>query len=54
LRLLVHCPNTTSIEKNYNSGGVVALETGKDAKTAHITLFHDAEHPSALELPIVK
>ncbi|HEY2546672.1 MAG TPA: CocE/NonD family hydrolase [Candidatus Acidoferrum sp.] len=54
LRLLVHCPNTTSIEKNYNSGGVVALETGKDARTAHVTLFHDAEHASALELPVVK
>jgi uncharacterized protein len=54
LRLLVQCPNTTGIEKNYNSGGVVALETGKDAKTAHVTLLHDAEHPSALELPIVK
>ncbi len=54
LRLFVHCPNTPSVEKNYNSGGVVALETGKDARTAHITLAHDAEHPSALELPVVK
>lgn len=24
------------------------------AKTAHLTLVHDTEHPSALELPIVK
>jgi putative CocE/NonD family hydrolase len=54
LRLFVHCPNSLGTEKNYNSGGVVALETGKDAKTVHITLVHDAEHPSALELPIVK
>jgi hypothetical protein len=54
LRLMVRCPNTTGIEKNYNSGGVVAAETGKDARTAHITLVHDAEHASALELPIVK
>jgi putative CocE/NonD family hydrolase len=54
LRLFVHCPNTPSIEKNYNGGGVVSSETGKDAKTAHITLAHDAEHPSALELPVVK
>ncbi len=54
LRLLVHCPNTASTEKNYNSGGVVVLETGKEAKTAHVTLLHDADHPSALELPIVK
>jgi uncharacterized protein len=54
LRLFINCPNSPSVEKNYNSGGVVAAETGKDARTAHITLLHDPEHPSALELPIVK
>lgn len=54
LRLFVHCPNTPGTEKNYNSGGVVAAETGKDARTAHVTLVHDAQHPSALELPVVK
>jgi len=54
LRLFVHCPNSPGTEKNYNSGGVVAAETGKDAKTAHIALLHDAEHPSALEVPVVK
>ncbi|HET7260150.1 MAG TPA: CocE/NonD family hydrolase [Candidatus Acidoferrum sp.] len=54
LRLFVHCLNTTGSEKNYNSGGVVALETSKDAKTAHITLVHDSEHQSTLEMPIVK
>jgi putative CocE/NonD family hydrolase len=54
LRLLVASVNTPSAEKNYNSGGVVGRETGKDARTAHIQLLHDAEHPSALELPIVK
>jgi len=54
LRLFLRCLNTPSTEKNYNSGGVVALETGKDAKTAHITLAHDTDHPSALELPVVK
>ena len=43
----------TGTEKNYNSGGVVALETAKDAKTAHVTLVHDAEHQSTLELPVV-
>jgi len=41
-------------QKNYNSGGVVAEESGKDARTTHITLYHDAEHPSFLEIPIVK
>jgi len=54
LRLFIHCPNSPGVEKNYNSGGVVAAETGKDAKTAHVTLLHDAEHPSTLEVPVVK
>jgi predicted acyl esterase len=54
LRLVVRSINSPGAEKNYNSGGVVAAETGKDAKTAHITLMHDPEHPSALELPVVK
>jgi hypothetical protein len=54
LRLLVRSINSPGAEKNYNSGGVVAAETGKDAKTAHISVIHDAEHPCALELPVVK
>jgi hypothetical protein len=54
LRLVIRSMNSTGAEKNYNSGGVVAAETGKDAKTAHITLVHDGDRPSALELPIVK
>ena len=44
--------NTLYSEKNYNSGGVVAEETGKDARTVTATLYHDAEHPSALYLPM--
>lgn len=54
LRLVIRSINSIQAEKNYNSGGVVAEETGKDARTAHITLVHDAEHPSQLELPAVK
>lgn len=54
LRLVLNCPNTIYLEKNYNSGGVVAEETGKDAHTAHVTVYHDAQHPSRLELPIVQ
>jgi predicted acyl esterase len=53
LRLVIGSLNTPSFGKNYDSGGVVATETGKDAP-AHIPLLHDAEYPSALELPIVK
>ena len=54
LRLVVRSPNTIHLQKNYNAGGVVAEESGKDARTAHVTLYHDAEHPSFLELPIGK
>ncbi len=53
LRLLLRSPNPIMSQKNYNSGGVVAEESGKDARTAHITLYHDAEHLSFLELPVV-
>ncbi len=31
----------------------MADETAKDARTAHVPLFHDAAHPSALEIPVV-
>jgi len=54
LRLVFWSPNSIYFEKNYNSGGVVAEESGKDAKTAHITLHHDSEHPSFLEIPVAK
>jgi putative CocE/NonD family hydrolase len=54
IRLVFECPNSIQIEKNYNSGGDVASESGKDAKTAHITLFHDPSYTSELELPVVK
>ena len=39
-------------EKSYNSGGDVAAESVWDARTAHVTLVHDAEHASVLEIPI--
>jgi putative CocE/NonD family hydrolase len=53
LRLVINSPNTIYLEKNYNSGGEVAKETAKDARTAHVTLYQDKDHPSYLELPMV-
>jgi putative CocE/NonD family hydrolase len=53
LRLVINSPNSIYWEKNYNSGGVVANETKKDARTAHVTLYHDAGHASLLEIPVV-
>jgi putative CocE/NonD family hydrolase len=54
LRLVISCPNSIYLEKNYNSGGVVVEESGEDARTAHVTLYHDAEHASYVDLPLVK
>ena len=53
LRLFLRCPNSIYLEKNYNGGGVVADETRRDARTAHVTVYHDAKYPSALTLPVL-
>jgi predicted acyl esterase len=52
LRLVIAPVNSLHSEKNYNSGGVVAQESGKDARAVTVTLYHDADRPSALYLPI--
>ncbi len=52
LRLLINSPNSIYFQKNYNSGGAVAEETARDARVAHVTLYHDAQHPSFLDAPV--
>jgi hypothetical protein len=52
LRLVVSSPNTIWAEKNYNSGGIVSEETARDARTAHVRVYHDAEHATILQLPL--
>jgi hypothetical protein len=52
LRLVFSSPNSIFIQKNYNAGGVVAAESGAEARVARVTLYHDADHPSCLELPV--
>ncbi|HSE13435.1 MAG TPA: CocE/NonD family hydrolase, partial [Rudaea sp.] len=52
LRLIVAAPNSMYVEKNYNSGGVVAEETGKEARKVTVKLYHDGQYPSALFVPI--
>ena len=52
LRLVISSPNSPAVQKNYNSGGIIAEETARDARTAHIKVHHDAEHASAIELPL--
>jgi uncharacterized protein len=52
LRLVIAPVNSIYMEKNYNTGGVAARETVKDARTVTVTLFHDRAHPSTLYVPI--
>lgn len=54
LRMVISSPNSIYYQKNYNSGGVVAEESAEDARTAHVVLYHDSEHPSYLEIPVVE
>jgi putative CocE/NonD family hydrolase len=52
LRLVVTAVNSIFWQKNYCSGGDVAAEMAKDAHTCHVTLYHDAQHASAIQLPL--
>jgi putative CocE/NonD family hydrolase len=52
LRLVVASPNSIQWQKNYCSGGVVAEETARDARTCHVQVYHDATHPSTIQLPL--
>ena len=54
LRLVFQCVNSIYWQKNYNSGGAVAQETVKDARTAHVTVHQSSSYPSFLEVPIVE
>lgn len=54
LRLVLTCPNSIQFEKNYNSGKTVAEESAKDARTAHVTVYHDGRHASFLEIPVIQ
>ncbi len=54
LRLVLQSLNSSQLEKNYGSGKAVAAESGADARLAHVALYHDAEHPSVLELPVAR
>jgi len=52
LRVAIGPVSSKYYEKNYNDGGVVADASGKDAHPVTVTLYHDAQRPSALYLPI--
>ncbi|MBS0420328.1 MAG: CocE/NonD family hydrolase [Proteobacteria bacterium] len=52
LRLVIAPVNSIQSEKNYNSGGVVAEESMKDARPVNVQLFHDPQHQSTLYVPM--
>jgi len=52
LRLVIGPLNSLFWQKNYNSGGVVAVESMRDARPVTVRLFHDETHPSALYVPL--
>lgn len=52
IRLVLMPLNSPNYQKNYNTGGRIGYEDPKDARAAHIKLFHDADRASALLLPL--
>ena len=52
LRLVVSSPNSIFWQKNYNTGGVVSEESGRDSRPAHISIYHDSAHASAIQIPV--
>jgi uncharacterized protein len=51
LRLVIGPINSIYAQKNYNSGGTVADESLRDARTVTVRLFHDEAHLSSLCVP---
>jgi hypothetical protein len=43
--------NSPNYQKNYNTGGRIGYEDAKEARVAHIELFHGGRRSSALLLP---
>ena len=52
VRLTIAPLNSPNYQKNFNSGGRLGYEKIEDARIANIKIFHDAERPSLLELPL--
>jgi uncharacterized protein len=52
IRLVLMPLNSPNYQKNYNTGGRIGYEDPKNARVAHITLFHDGSRASVLMLPL--
>jgi predicted acyl esterase len=55
LRLEVSSSNFPRFDRNLNTGEIRYVKTGSESGFVSATnfIFHDAEHPSALILPVV-
>lgn len=52
LRLVLMPLNSPNYQKNYNTGGRIGYEDPRNARVAHIKVFHDGSRGSVLLLPI--
>ena len=52
LRALVAAANFDRYDRNMQDGSAISDEPGATATPAEVTLFVDADHPSALDLPV--
>jgi hypothetical protein len=53
IRLQISSSNFPRFDRNPNTGGVIALTSLENFEPARQSVFHDAEHPSFLALPVV-
>ncbi len=54
IRLVVEGLNTIQAERNFDTNGVIADETIKDARKATVTVYQGGAYPSALSLPLAR
>jgi uncharacterized protein len=52
LRLLIDSNCSIHEQRNFNGGGIVAEESLSDSRPVTVCLFHNAQYPSALYVPI--
>ncbi len=52
IRLMIGALDWTSYQHNYNSGKDVSKETKRDAQTCTVKVYHSAQYPSRLVLPL--
>jgi hypothetical protein len=52
LRLSFSTLNNLYFQRNMGTGGYISDETIKDARTVHLTLYHDSRYASRLTIPV--